>query len=62
MGAKDLSRFMVSILETGYDPEISFSKSEGPGSRLTGSQRMLVMALADDLPESYENMRIMLKC
>ena len=60
-GGQGSFKVMVSIFETGYDPEISFSKSEGPGSRLTGSQRMLVMALADDLPESYENMRIIVE-
>ena len=60
-GGQGSFKVVVSIFETGFDPEISFSKSEGPGSRLTGSQRILVMALAEDLPESYENMRIIVE-
>ena len=60
-GGQGSFKVVVSIFETGFDPEISFSKSEGPGSRLTGSQRILVMAFAEDLPESYENMRIIVE-
>ena len=48
-GGQGSFKVIVSIFETDYDPEITFSEKEGPGNRLTGSSRMLVMALCDDL-------------
>ena len=47
------NKVIVSIFETDYDPDITFSTKEGPGNRLTGSSRMLVMALCDDLQVKY---------
>ena len=48
-GGQGSFKVIVSIFETDYDPDITFSEKEGPGNRLTGSSRMLVMALCDDL-------------
>ena len=48
-GGQGSFKVVVSIFETDYDPEITFSEKEGPGTRLTGSSRMLMMALCDDL-------------
>ena len=31
---QDSFKVFVSIFETDYDPEVTFSKSEGPGTRL----------------------------
>ena len=47
-GGQGSFKVIVSIFETDYDPDITFSAKEGPGNRLTGSSRMLVMALCDD--------------
>ena len=51
MEDKALSKlYVVSIFVTDYDPEITFSEKEAPGTMLTGSSRMLMMALlCDDL-------------
>ena len=48
----------MSIFETDYDPEVTFKSKEGPDNRLTGSKRLLVMALAEDMQEIYQNLRI----
>ena len=48
-GGQGSFKVIVSIFETDYDPDITFSGKEGPGNRLTGSSRMLVTALCDDL-------------
>ena len=48
-GGQGSFKVVVSIFETDYDPEITFSEKEAPGTRLTGSSRMLMMALCDDL-------------
>ena len=48
-GGQGSFKVVVSIFETDYDPEITFTEKEGPGSRLTGSNRMLMMFLCDDL-------------
>ena len=57
-GGQGSFKVVASVFETDYDPEITFaSKKEGPGNRLTGSNRLLVLALAEDLQEQYENMR-----
>ena len=52
-GGQGSFKVIVSIFETDYDPDITFSTKEGPGNRLTGSSRMLVMALCDDLQVKY---------
>ena len=52
-GVQGSFKVIVSIFETDYDPDITFSTKEGPGNRLTGSSRMLVMALCDDLQVIY---------
>ena len=74
MEVKDHSRLWSQFLRLDYDPEITFSEKEAPGTRLTGSSRMLMMASCDDLQvcqtfigatfldfilqESYENVRV----
>ena len=76
-GGQGSFKVVVSIFETDYDPEITFSEKEAPGTRLTGSSRMLMMALCDDLQvcpifigatfldlilqESYENVRVVVE-
>ena len=52
-GGQGSFKVIVSIFETDYDPDITFSTKEGPGNRLTGSSRMLAMALCDDLQVKY---------
>ena len=49
-------KVVVLIFETDYDPEITISAKEGLGSQLTGANRLLVMALAEDYQEMYENL------
>jgi hypothetical protein len=60
-GGQGSFKVVVSIFETDYDPEITFSKNEGQGTRLTGSSRLLDMALAEDMQELYENLRIIVE-
>ena len=50
-------KFVVSIFQTDYDPEVTLTAKEGLGSWLTGANRLLVMALAEDLQEMYQNLR-----
>ena len=57
-GGQGTFKVVVSIFETDYDPEVTFKLKERPGNRLTGSKRLLVMALAEDMQEIYQNLRI----
>ena len=41
-GGQGSFKVVVSIFETDYDPEITFTEKEGPGSKITGSNRMLI--------------------
>ena len=52
-GGQGSFKVIVPIFETDYEPDITFSTKEGLDKRLTGSSRMLVMALCDDLQVKY---------
>ena len=54
-GGQGTFKVVVSIFETDYDPEVTFKLKERPDNRLTGSKRLLVMALAEDMQEIYQN-------
>ena len=55
-GGQGSFKVVVLIFETDYDPEITITAKGGPGSQLTGANRLLVMALAEDYQEMYENL------
>ena len=57
-GGQGSFKVVASVFETDYDPEITFSPKEGPSSRLTGANRLLVMAIAEDIQELHDNLRI----
>ena len=40
-GGQGSFKVVASIFETDYDPEITLSSKEGPGTRLTGANRLL---------------------
>ena len=60
-GGQGSFKVVVSIFETDYDPEVTFRKSEGPGTRLKGSNRHLVMAMAENMQELYSNLWIVVE-
>ena len=60
-GGQGSFKVVVSIFETDYDLEITFSTSEGAGTRLTGSNRLLVMAMAENMQELYGNLWIVVE-
>jgi hypothetical protein len=60
-GGQGSFKVVVSVFETDYDPEISFSTKEGPGNMLTGANRLLVMAIAEDIQELYNNLRLVVE-
>ena len=55
-GGQGSFKVVVLIFETDYDPEITISAKEGLGSQLTGANHLLVMALAEDYQEMYDNL------
>ena len=57
-GGQGFFKVIVSIFKANYDPEITFSIEEEPGSRLSGANRLQVLAIAEDIQEHYENLRI----
>ena len=59
-GGQGSFKVVASIFETDYDPEVTFGSKEGPGNRLTGANRLLVMAMAEDMQELYFNLRIVM--
>ena len=48
-GGQGSFKVIYGVHQTDYDPEITFSEKEAPGTRLTESSRMLMMALCDNL-------------
>ena len=60
-GGQGTFKVVVSIFETDYDPEVTISKSEGLGTGLSGSNQLLVMALAENMQELYSNLRIVVE-
>ena len=60
-GGQGSFKVVASIFETDYDPEIMFTEKEDSGSRLTGSNRLLVLAIAEGMQERYENLRIVME-
>ena len=57
-GGQGSFKVVASVFETDYDPEITFSGKETPDSRLTGANRLLIMAIAEDIQELYYNLQI----
>ena len=52
-GGQGSFKVVASVFETDYDPAI-----ERPGNMLTGANRLLVMAIAEDIQELYDNLRL----
>ena len=60
-GVQGSLKVVCSIFESDYDPEITFTNKEGPGNWLTGANRLLVLAIAENLQERYENLWTVVK-
>ena len=49
-------KVVCSIFEGNYDPEVTITSKEGPSNRLSGANRLPVLAIAENLQEWYENL------
>ena len=52
---------VCSVFDSDVDPEISFSIQEGKGEKLTGANRLLILAKVNGAQERYHNLRILLE-
>ena len=53
-------KVLASITEKHNDPEVMISSLEQPNNRLSGVNRVLLLAYVEDIEESHHNMRIIL--
>ena len=60
-GGQGSFKVVCSIFERNYDPEVTITSKEGPSYRLSGAIRLLVLAIAENLQERYENLQIVVK-
>ena len=54
-------KIVLSVFDGDVDPDISFTSQEGKGEKLTGSNRLLVLAKVNGGQERYENVRLLLE-
>ena len=54
-------KIVLSVFDGDVDPDISFSSQEQKGEKLTGSNRLLVLAKVNGGQERYENVRLLLE-
>ena len=54
-------KIVASVFDGDVDPDISFTKQEGKGEKLTGSNRLLVLAKVNSGQERHHNMRLLLE-
>ena len=54
-------KIVVSVFDSDIDPDISFTYQEGKHEKLTGSNRLLVLAKVNGGQERYENIRLLLE-
>ena len=54
-------KVLASIFDKNEDSEVVFTQREQPGSRLTGVNRVILLAYVEDLQETWHNLRIVLE-
>ena len=54
-------KVLASIFDKNEDSEVIFTQREQPGSRLTGVNRVILLAYVEDLQETWHNLRIVLE-
>ena len=55
-GGQGSFKVVCTIFERNYDPDVTKTSEEGPSNRLSGANRLLVLAIAENLQERYENL------
>ena len=60
-GGQGSHKIVVSVFDGDMDPEISFAVQEGPGEKLTGANRLLIMAEVNGGQERHHNLRLLLE-
>jgi hypothetical protein len=59
-GGQGSLKVCLSVFDSDQDPEISFSMQEGPGEKLTGVNRLLILAEVEGGLERHQNVRLLL--
>ena len=54
-------KVLATIMDENHDPEVMDTKVEQPGNRLTGVNRVLVLAYVEGLQETHKNMKTILE-
>ena len=49
------TKILASVIDENYDPDITFTSIEQPNNRLTGVNRVLLLAYVEGIQESYTN-------
>ena len=55
------TKILASVIDENYDPDITFTAIEQPNNRLTGVNRVLLLAYVEGIQESYSNIRRILE-
>ena len=54
-------KVLATVMDANHDPEIMDMRVEQPGNRLTGVNRVLVLAYVEQIQESHNNLRRILE-